>query len=152
MVEVETHRAPLEILGLDDPPLLELAGGQGEVRLVATARDADLIAHLRTVLQHQVLPIRPAASLERCQGPVGPEELRIGGVAHGDAPGALVVVARTLRLAPVLGELRTVEQADTTERRLISGVRVVCDVRRTGASLARRDEHDAVRAARAIDR
>ena len=66
MVEVETHRAPLEILGLDDPPLLELAGRQGEVRLVATARDPDLIAHLRTLLQHQVLPIRPAARLERC--------------------------------------------------------------------------------------
>ena len=152
MVEVETHRAPLEILGLEDPGLIELSRRQGEARLFVPTRDADLIAHLRALVEHHVLPIRPAASLERRKGPVGPEELHIGGVAHGDARGALVVVARALRLTPILGELGAVEQLDAAQRRLISAVRIVGDLRRPGRTVAGRDEDHAVGAARAVDR
>src|SRR5438094_10445581 len=116
MVEVEPHRAAHVVHSLDDPDLIHLAPAQREAGLFVAAGDAPLIAQLRTLAQHQILPVRPAPRRDRWEIR-GLKEDRVAVGAGGDGGMTLVrglAVPRDVALA--VGPLWAVDHGDAAAR------------------------------------
>ena len=152
MLEVEPHRPALEVLAPEDALLVEQAGAEREPCLLVASRDPYLVAHLRRLAQHEVLPVGPPPGLESPESPVASEQHLVGGIAHRGAVVALVLSPGPIRLALELGELRPVHHRNQVHRLLHARVRVVGDAGSPYGALSRGDEHDTVGAARAVDR
>src|SRR6266566_3319356 len=89
MIEVEPQRPTHEIHPADDAHLMELASAECEAGLLVPPRDPHLVVQLRSLAQHEVLPVRPSPGLERLKV-LGPEENRVSVRTRGDASGTLV--------------------------------------------------------------
>src|SRR5690606_19060116 len=112
-----------------------------EPRVLGGAGDADLVVLLEAGAQDRALPV--GILLVGDGFPLEVAEDLLVGTVRIDGP---------VRLATVLDVLRSVHHADQVQRALHTGVAVVRDLRLAGAARVRGDEHDAVRAAAAIDR
>src|SRR5436190_1804540 len=125
MVEVEPHRTPHEVHPFDNALLVELRAAEREASLLVASRDSHLIAHLRSLAQHQVLPVRPPPGLERPQV-LRPEENRVSVRTRRDARGALVTgVAVSRGVALELGPLRAVHHRHAPQRLLGPRIRML---------------------------
>ena len=151
MVEVEPHRAAHIVHSLDDPDLIHLAPAQREAGLFVAAGDAQLIAQLRPLAQHQILPVRPAPRRDRREVH-GLKEDRVAVGAGGDGGRTLVPgLAVSRGVALELGPLWAVHHGHAAQRLLGPGVGVVRDGRFPALPLLRGDEHHTARAACAVD-